>query len=135
MHISATIKSRHNSHETNVATDGNSKTISIAHKPSGLGSSINGAELLLLSLATCFCNDLYREAAKRKMMVTGVDVSVTGDFGAEGEPGMNFRYQVNVDADASPSAVQDLITYVDRIAEIHNTLRKGIEVTLIGKLL
>jgi hypothetical protein len=31
----------------------------------GGGSSANGGELLCLALATCYCNDVYREAKKR----------------------------------------------------------------------
>ena len=55
----------------------------------------------MLALATCFCNDIYREAKKRSIQVTSIDVVVTGEFGAEGEPGSNFKYEANVVADAS----------------------------------
>ncbi len=131
MKVSASIKNEINSHQTTVQTDGSVKQLSIAAKPSGLGSSINGAELLLLSIATCFCNDVYREASKRGINVSCVEVTVTGEFGAEGEPGTNFQYYANVRSDSSPSVIQDLINYVDNIAEIHKTLRNGINVTLI----
>jgi hypothetical protein len=50
------------------------------------GSSINGGELLFAALATCFCNDRYREAAKRGVEVQDVEVEVTGTFGNPGEP-------------------------------------------------
>lgn len=131
MKISASIKSQFNQHETIVQTDGSAKEINISPKPSGFGSSINGGELLLLALATCFCNDIYREASKRNMAVSRVDVVCTGEFGAEGEPGSNFTYTANVIADAPPSEIEDLINYIDRIAEVHNTLRQGINITLI----
>lgn len=131
MKVSASIKSEINLIETNVQTNDSSKQILIAPKSSGLGSSINGAELLLLSIATCFCNDIYREAAKRNISVFSIEVHVTGDFGAEGEPGTNFKYKADVISNASPSETQDLINYVDKIAEIHNTLRQGISVTLV----
>jgi len=130
MKISASIKSSHNQHRTVMQTNDSAKEMTIAVKPSGYGSSINGGELLLLSLATCFCNDIYREAAKRNISVTGVEVEFTGEFGAEGEPGSNFRYTADVVADASPEAIADLISHTDRIAEIHNTLRNGLNITL-----
>lgn len=130
MKISAGIKSSHNQHRAVVQTNDSAKEMTIAVKPSGYGSSINGGELLLLSLATCFCNDIYREAAKRNITVTGVEVEFTGEFGAEGEPGSNFRYTADIVADASPAAIADLISHTDRIAEIHNTLRKGLNITL-----
>jgi uncharacterized OsmC-like protein len=104
----------------------------ISPKPDGLGSSINGGELLLLSIATCFCNDIYREAAKRGLSIQGIKVQVTGDFGAEGEPGSNFQYHTDISSNATAQEMDELIAYVDSIAEIHQTLRKGIEVKLVN---
>jgi uncharacterized OsmC-like protein len=131
MEVSASIKSKIHFHQTVVQTNDSSKQITIAPKSSGFGSSINGAELLLLSIATCFCNDIYREAEKRKIAVSDIEVTVTGEFGAEGEPGSNFKYKANIVADAPPAEIDDLINYTDKIAEIHNTLRKGINITLV----
>ncbi|MGG9971183.1 OsmC family protein [Ferruginibacter sp. SUN002] len=130
MKISASIKSKLNQLETTVQTNDSIKEIAIAPKSSGYGSSINGGELLLLSLATCFCNDIYREAAKRNMVVSDVEVIVTGDFGGEGEPGSNFQYKANVIADATTEEIKALIEHTDKVAEIHNTLRKGLNVTI-----
>jgi hypothetical protein len=59
-----------------------------------------------------------------------VEVKVSGEFGAEGEPGRNIQYEVNVDADAEEAIINELIAYVDKIAEVHNTLRVGTAVTL-----
>lgn len=131
MQISAHIKSSLNQHETKVQTNGSAKTIQIAVKPTGFGSSVNGGELLLLSLATCFCNDIYREAAKRNISVSGVDVEFTGEFGVEGEPGFNFQYKAHVDSDAPAEEIEKLVEDTDKIAEIHKTLRQGINITLV----
>jgi len=130
MFISTSVKSKFNQHEVEVQTNYDSKTISIAPKPNGYGSSINGAELLLLSLATCCCNDIYREAGKRNLPVSAVEVTCAGKFGGEGETGSNFRYKVNEVSDAPAEAIEDLISYVDKIAEVHNTLRKGLSISL-----
>src|ERR1043166_1605055 len=102
MKVSATIRNKQNQHEIIVSTNDQSKNVSIPSKPTGQGSSVNGAELLLLSLATCFCNDIYREAANRNINVTEVEVEFTGDFGAAGEPGANFQYKPIVKSDATP---------------------------------
>lgn len=131
MNISATIKSSYNQHEIDVKTNGHSKTIVISPKSTGYGSSINGGELLLLSLATCFCNDIFREANKRKILVDAVEVECRGDFEADGEPGSNFQYKASVISNASSAEIEDLINYTDEIAEIHNTLRKGLNITLV----
>jgi uncharacterized OsmC-like protein len=80
MILSATIKNSSVQNEITVSTNSNRKEITIPGKPEG-GSSVNGGELLFLSLATCFCNDIYREAAKRKMTILSVEVSVSGEFG------------------------------------------------------
>lgn len=130
MLFSASVKSKFNQHEVEVQTNADGKTISIAPKANGYGSSVNGGELLLLALATCFCNDIYREANKRNITVSSVEVICTGEFGAEGEPGSNFKYRVNVVADASAKEIEDMVNYVDSIAEVHNTLRRGVDVKL-----
>ncbi|UEG50861.1 OsmC family protein [Ferruginibacter lapsinanis] len=130
MKISASIKSKLNQFETTVQTNDSIKEISIPPKASGYGSSINGGELLLLSLATCFCNDIYREAIKKNIIVSDVEVIVTGEFGAEGAPGTNFKYKANVIADATAEEIKALIEHTDKVAEIHNTLRKGINLTV-----
>ncbi|NIJ53046.1 OsmC family protein [Dyadobacter arcticus] len=134
MKISAIVKSEFNQHQIKVETDGSSKQVDIAPKPEGYGSSVNGGEMLLLALATCFCNDIYREAAQRNIKVSGVEVICTADFGAAGEAGNNFRYKANVISDASASEIEELIMHTDQIAEIHNTLRKGVQVTWAGQL-
>jgi organic hydroperoxide reductase OsmC/OhrA len=123
---------RNNSQENNiiVSTNGNQKGISIPSKPGG-GSSVNGGEMLFLALAICFSNDIYREAANRKMEIDGVDCTVSGEFGKEGEPGSNIAYAVKIIAPHhSESEIGDLIAYVDTIAEVHNTIRKGATVSL-----
>ncbi len=131
MNLSAKIKSSFHQHDIDVQTNGDRKTVVIAPKLNGYGSSVNGGELLLLSLATCFCNDLYREATKRNIVISSVEVECTGKFGAEGEAGSDFSYKANVMANASQNEIDDLITHTDTVAEIHNTLRKGLSITLI----
>ncbi|RRB06569.1 OsmC family protein [Larkinella rosea] len=130
MKISAHLKSSFNHHEIVVTTNDSAKEMQILPKASGFGSSINGGELLMLALATCFCNDIYREAAKRNIPVSGVEVEFFSEFGADGEPGSNFSYRAHVTSDAPAAEIEELIRHTDQIAEIHNTLRKGLNVTL-----
>jgi organic hydroperoxide reductase OsmC/OhrA len=131
MLITATIKNNRRHNELTVSTNNNEKSLNIPGKIEGRGSSVNGGELLFLSLATCFCNDVYREASKRQMEIDSVEVFVSGTFGKEGEPASNISYHVNIEApNHSSQEIADLISYVDNIAEIHNTLRNGINVVL-----
>lgn len=79
-----------------VETYGRRQSIQIGPKSVGRSSSINGGELLFAALATCFCNDLYREAAKRNIAVQDVMAEATGTFGNPGEPARNISYRVQV---------------------------------------
>ncbi len=131
MHIAATITNHRQHHDIVVQTAGSKKSISIPAKREGRGSSVNGGELLFLSLATCFCNDLYREAARMKINIEKVTVTVDGEFGNEAEPAAAIQYKVSVISDAAPDEIAALIKYTDTVAEVHNTLRRGINVQLV----
>ncbi|WP_428665595.1 OsmC family protein [Runella sp.] len=130
MKISANVQNSQGKHEVTLQTNDNLHSITIPAKSTGLGSSANGGELLFLALATCYCNDIYREAAKRSITITGVEVTVEGDFGKEGEPASNIAYNAKVEADASESEIIELLKYTDTVAEIQNTLRNATAVTL-----
>jgi organic hydroperoxide reductase OsmC/OhrA len=64
MKISATIDTGDDGHDLVVATERRRQTLPVPAKTGG-GSAVNGGELLFAALATCFCNDVYREAKKR----------------------------------------------------------------------
>ena len=93
MEISASILNTGQQNVVRVTTSNASKQLLIPPKSEGHGSSVNGGELLFLALATCFCNDIYREAAKRQMEIKSVEVVVSGEFGSEGQPGFNIQYE------------------------------------------
>ena len=130
MNTSASIFNAGQQNLVKVTTNNASKHLIIPSKTEGKGSSVNGGELLFSALATCFCNDIYREAAKRGLEITSVEVIVSGEFGAEGEPGRNIQYEVKIAADAKEEEIRHLIAHVDKVAEVHNTLRVGTSVTL-----
>ena len=119
-------------HSVEVETENRKQSIGIAPKSAGRGSSINGGELLFAALATCFCNDIYREAAKRSIDVQDVEVEVIGTFGNPGEPARDISYRVEVRANASQATIDDLICATDSVTEIQNTLRSGCAVRLIS---
>lgn len=115
---------------TKVTTNGNESILNIPAKSTGRGSSINGGELLFLSLGSCFCNDIFREAAELGIEVNTVEVYVEGEFGGKGEPTTLINYDVKISAEASENQITKLLQYTDSVAEIQNTLRIGIPVTL-----
>jgi uncharacterized OsmC-like protein len=130
MKIAARVQSEPGRHDVELSTDGRAQRITVPPKDSGAGSKANGGELLFLALATCYCNDIYREAAKRGVTVRSLEVEVSGEFGGIGEPAGNVHYRAKVAADAPPEAIRDLMLHTDRVAEIQNTLRQGVPVTL-----
>ena len=129
MKFSARVQNDPNNHEVTLKVGDKEQSLSIAPKQTG-GSSVSGGELLFLALATCYCNDIYREAAKRDIKVESVEVEVTGDFEAEGKPGSNILYRAKVNANASEEEIRELLKHTDTVAEIQNTLRVGTPVKL-----
>ena len=123
MKISATVQNGSGQHHITLRTNDDVHSLAIPPRPTGFGSSVNGGELLFLALATCYCNDIYREAAKRGMKVEQVEVAVEGEFGGEGEPARNLSYRAKVTAQANEAQIRELMSHTDRVAEIQNTLR------------
>ncbi|HEX6590351.1 MAG TPA: OsmC family protein [Longimicrobiales bacterium] len=133
MHITAKVLNHGGEHRVDVATDGRARAVAIPPKTGAPGSDVNGGELLFLALATCYCNDVYREAKRAGIDVRAVEVEVSGEFGGPGEPARNVEYRARVDAvGASEDAVRRLLEHTDTVAEIQNTLRAGVPVRLAG---
>jgi len=127
--IHASVSSSAAAHEVSVRTDGRPSAVAVPGRPGG-GSSLNGGELLCLALATCYCNDVYREAARRGIAVAAVAVEVEAEFGGAGEPARRIAYTARVESDAPPAEIEALLRHTDAVAEVHATLRGGIPVEL-----
>ena len=130
MKMRAKIKNSRGKQEITLEANGKTHALTIPAKTDGQGSIVSGGELLFLALATCFCNDLYREAGKLEIPVAGVEVEVQGEFGKEGEPASHIIYRARVESEEK-DRLQDLIRVTDRMAEIQNTLRVGTPVSLV----
>lgn len=130
MVISATVRNEASGHQVAVRTGDKEQQVGIPAKAEGAGSSVNGGELLFLALATCFCNDVYREARDRGIAVSAVEVEVSGQFGGRGKPAEGIRYRAKVVSDAGEEAIRELLRVTDSVAEVHNTLRRGTAVVL-----
>jgi organic hydroperoxide reductase OsmC/OhrA len=130
MDIRARVEHAEGKHDVALQTNGIAHALVIAPKAVGGGSSVNGGELLCLALATCYCNDLYREAARQGVQVLRVTVEVQGNFPAEGAPATHLTYSASVTARASAQAIRELMAHTDRVAEVQNTLRAATPVTL-----
>lgn len=96
----------------------------------GRGIGFNGGQLLNLAVAACVSNDLYREAARRDLVLTAVRVLVDSDYGGDPPVSGEIVYDVEVEGEASADELSELLAHVDRIAEIPNSLRAATAVTL-----
>ena len=134
MKIRAHVHNELGQHHIELSTNNHKHSLTVPPKPTGFGSSANGGEMLFLALATCYCNDIYREAARAGIDVVGVSVEVEGDFGGVGEPARNVRYHAKVTArGTNEEAVRALLAQTDTVAEVQNTLRRGVDVRLVGQ--
>jgi uncharacterized OsmC-like protein len=105
----------------------------IADRPvagGGRGLGFNGGQLLYLSIAACVSNDLYREAAPLGIALRRVSIEVRGAFAGRGSASGPIDVLVDVDADADEAAIDALIAETDRVAEIPNSIRGTVPVTI-----
>lgn len=130
MEITAFVRNAASRHEVVVATDGKEQSIAVPAKASGRGSAVNGGELLVLALATCYCNDLYREAARLGVALDSVEVKASAQFAGVGLAATDIRYGAKVSSPASAEAIAELLRQTDAVAEVHNTVRSGVPVVL-----
>jgi organic hydroperoxide reductase OsmC/OhrA len=131
MEISATVTSGQAGHEVVVRTGAATQALPIPSKPSGRGSAVNGGEFLMLALATCYCNDLYREAERLEIPLERVEVEASAQFPGIGLAATNIRYRARVSSPAPASAIAALLRRTDAVAEVHNTIRAGVPVALV----
>jgi putative redox protein len=91
----------------------------------GGGLGFNGGQLFYLSIAACWSNDLYREAATMGIELDRVELAVDGDFPARGSGSTPITIDLVVRSSAPGEKVRALIAEVERIAEIPRAIREG----------
>lgn len=132
MEVSAVVRSTGSGHAVTVRTERNEQQLPIPAKATGPGSGVNGGELLMLALATCYCNDLYREAARLGIALEAVEVEATARFPGVGLAASDILYRARVSSPAGPARIAELLRQTDAVAEVHNTIRAGVPVVLAG---
>ena len=128
MEISARVSNGRGQHNVEVTTAGSTQSLVVAARASGAGSSVNGGEFLMLALATCYCNDLYREAARLGLQIDAVEVEAQAEFDGVGLAAGNVRYRARIDSAEPAAHIESLLAQTDVVAEVHNTLRAGMVV-------
>ncbi|HEY2288280.1 MAG TPA: OsmC family protein [Streptosporangiaceae bacterium] len=105
----------------------------VVDRPAAAGGGdrgFSGGELLHLAVAGCVSNDLFREAAGRGIELTRVVITADGGYGGDPVTSTGITYSVEVEGRAAADDLQALVRYVDEIAEIPNSLRRGTPVRL-----
>lgn len=125
MRITAFVDNSPAAHQVAVDTDGSRQSLSVPARPYGPGSGVNGGEFLMLALATCYCNDLYREARRLGIPLEAVQVEASAEFPGVGLGATDIRYRATVRSSASQDEIARLLAETDAVAEVHNTLRAG----------
>lgn len=133
MLISATVKNSAGSHAAEVRTGGIAQSVAVAAKATGRGPAVNGGEFLMLALATCYCNDLFREAARLGIPIKRAEVEASAELPGVGLAATNIRYRARVESSVSEAEVAKLLRETDAVAEVHNTVRAGVPVELLSK--
>jgi putative redox protein len=96
----------------------------------GKGLGFNGGQLLYLAIGGCVSNDLFREASALGIQLTHVRVRVEGDFDGDPAVSQDVSYDVEIAGEASRGQLEKLVSHVDAIAEIPNSVRRGTPVKL-----
>ena len=130
MKLSASVRNSSTLHEVAVSTGNAVQYLAVPARLSGQGSNVSGGEFLMLALATCYCNDLYREAARLGMTIESVDVEASADFPGIGLAAANIAYRAKVSSPATDAQIAELLRITDAVAEVHNTVRSGAPVKL-----
>ena len=131
MQIAALVRNTGASHAVTVTTAGTSRSMPVPAKEAGSGSAVNGGEFLMLALATCYCNDLYREAMRLGIPIEGVEVEAAAEFDGIGLAARDIRYRARIESPASEGDIATLLHATDAVAEVHNTIRAGVRVSLV----
>lgn len=132
MQIRASVRSAPGQFAASVSTDASVRVLEVQAKEDG-GAAVNGGEFLMLALATCYCNDLYREARRLGIEVQHAEVEASATFAGVGLAATDVRYRATVRSSAPAEAIARLIRETDAVAEVHNTLRQGVPVELVGE--
>ena len=131
MEIKAVVTSSAERHDVVVRTGASSRSLNIPSTSSGGGSGVSGGEFLMLAVAKCYCNDLYREAERLGVPLDCVEVEASAEFPGVGLAATNIRYRAKVASSAPASAVARLLLETDTVAEVHNTIRAGLPVQFV----
>lgn len=90
---------------------------------------LSGGHLLHLAVAGCLLNDILREARRRGIALTRLEVTADGAFAGQPATSTGIAYAVAIAGDAPDDELRTLVADCERDASIPLTLRQGTTVT------
>ena len=75
----------------------------------GGGLGFNGGQLLNLAVAACISNDLFREAARDRIVLRRVRVSARSNYSGDPVVSGPIDYDVQIDGDAPTERLAELV--------------------------
>ncbi len=85
----------------------------------------------MLALATCYCNDLYREAKRLNIAIESVEVEAAAEFNGVGLAAENITYRAKIQSPDSSEKIELLLRETDAVAEVQNTVRAACNVSFV----
>jgi uncharacterized OsmC-like protein len=114
---------------------GSATSVSFPHRwtPAGVTveAEFTGGHLLHLAAAGCVLNDVYREAERLGVPLSGVRVTAAGGFERPAWRSSGIEYGVEIDSPAAAADIERLLSTVDQVAEVPKAIRAGASVTRV----
>ncbi len=108
------------------------QTITIG-RPKGVGGDgfgYSGGQVLVLAVGTCFYNNLYYAADERGIKIISVELEVTSGWTEEPKVSSGIIISAQVEAEASPNEIEELIHHANRVSVVSNSVRQGATVAM-----
>ena len=94
------------------------------------GMDFGGGEILCFAAGTCLYNYLRRIANDRGIILTKIAIEVTAEWDDPSPVAREIRILPRIEAEASPSEIQELINRALEESSVANTLQRGVPVRI-----
>jgi putative redox protein len=91
--------------------------------------TLSGGHLLHLAVAGCLFNDILREAGRRGIALTDLQVTADGDFSGEPLLSTGVSYTVTIAGEAADAELRRLVSDCQAASAVANSLYRGTPVT------
>ncbi len=93
--------------------------------------TLSGGHLLHLAVAGCLFNDILREAGKRGVTLTELQITAEGGFAGEPLCSTGVSYSVAIAGEAPDAELHILVAACQQASAVAQSLRRGTAVTAL----